>query len=446
MADKLIGSVFTRAKNAQARSFAGTARDVSRLMQVFRRTIDALTAAVENDEDPIEALDASVGWFTLLKIRHEVASIADTAHVDPLIVAADRYATLRKFAPDLLEALELRAGKGSARTIAAIELLRELNTSGKRDLPPNPPMPFRKEWQKLVVGEDGKVNRRLWEVATLAHVRNKLRSGEVWVERSVSYRRFDSYLLSEQKATPILAELRLPATADEWLAERSRQLDWRLKKFAQRLKRNDLHGVRFDDKRLQISPARTVVPDGAEALADRLDAMMPKIRITKLLDEVARETGFLKAFTNLRTGEPCPNESALLAAILADGTNLGLARMAAASEGVTRDQLIWTHYELSVATDLFGWTTIERPWGRIGTKGQRKIESYQDRRMAERMARKIRHRRKTASQRIGVAYREITSTQGLSQSPKATAAKGTVSRLDRFDGARPEPKDMLLPR
>lgn len=48
-------------------------------------------------------------------------------------------------------------------------------------------------------------------------------------------------------------------------------------------------------------------------------------------------------FTNLRTGEPCPNESALLATILADGTNLGLSRMAAASEGVTRDQLMWTH-------------------------------------------------------------------------------------------------------
>jgi hypothetical protein len=171
------------------------------------------------------------------------------------------------------------------------------NASGKRDLPPNPPMPFRKEWQKLVVGEDGKVNRRLWEIATLAHVRNKLRSGDVWVERSAGYRRFDSYLLSEQKAAPINADMGLPATADAWLAERSRQLDWRLKKYAQSLKRNDLHGVRFDDKRLQISPVRTVVPDGAKALADRLDAMMPKIRITELLHEVARYTGFLKAFT-----------------------------------------------------------------------------------------------------------------------------------------------------
>ena len=70
--------------------------------------------------------------------------------------------------------------------------------------------------------------------------------------------------------------------------------------------------------------------------------MLPRIRVTELLHEVARDTGFLGAFTNLRAGEPCPNENALLAAILADATNLGLARMAQASQGVTRDQLVWT--------------------------------------------------------------------------------------------------------
>ena len=343
MADKLIGGVFTRAKNAQARNFAASSRDVGRLMTIFGKTIDALTGAVDSGEDPIDAIDTAVGWHHLLKIRNEVAGIASAAHRDPLILAADKYATLRKFAPDLIEALELRAGKGSTKTIAAIELLRDVNRSGKRDLPPNPPMPFRKEWQKLVVGDDGKVNRRLWEVATLAHLRNKLRSGDVWLERSAGYRRFDSYLLSEPDAAPVVAGLGLPPTADEWLSERSRELDWRLRNFAQRLKRGDLAGVRFEDGRLQISPVRTSVPEAAEVLADRLDAMMPRIRITELLHEVARDTGFLAAFTNLRTGEPCPNESALLATILADGTNLGLSRMAAASEGVTRDQLMWTH-------------------------------------------------------------------------------------------------------
>ena len=303
MADKLIGSIFTRAKNAQARSYAATSKNVARLMLIFRRTIDALTDAVDTGEDPIEVLDASVGWNTLMKARPEVASIAETANLDPLTVAADRYATLRKFAPDLLETLQFRAGKGSAKTIAAIEMLRDLNRSGKRDLPTDAPMPFRKEWRKIVVGDNGKINRRLWEIATIAHLRNKLRSGDVWVERSAGYRQFDSYLLSEPKAKPIVSALGLPPTASEWLEQRGRELDWRLKKFAQRLKRDALEGVRFRDGRLQISPVRTIAMPDAEALADRLDAMMPRIRITELLHEVAQETGFLAAFTNLRTGE-----------------------------------------------------------------------------------------------------------------------------------------------
>ena len=69
---------------------------------------------------------------------------------------------------------------------------------------------------------------------------------------------------------------------------------------------------------------------------------MPAARITEVLHDVARATGFAAAFTNLRTGERCEDESALLAAVLADATNLGLGRMAAASHGVTRDKLIWT--------------------------------------------------------------------------------------------------------
>ena len=70
--------------------------------------------------------------------------------------------------------------------------------------------------------------------------------------------------------------------------------------------------------------------------------MMPAVRITEVLHDVSRATGFAQAFTNLRTGERCEDENALLAAVLADATNLGLGRMAAASHGVTRDKLIWT--------------------------------------------------------------------------------------------------------
>ena len=178
--------------------------------------------------------------------------------------------------------------------------------------------------------------------APIAHLRNKLRSGDIWVERSSSYRRFDSYLLSSGEAARIAGELGLPAAAESWLESRRRQLDWRLKRFAQLLCRGKLDGVALHDGKLSVTPVRANAPPEAEELAERIDHMMPRARITEILHEVARDTGFLSAFTNLRTGEPCLNENAHLAAILADATNLGLARMANASQGITRDQLVWT--------------------------------------------------------------------------------------------------------
>ena len=256
MADKLIGAAFTRGQNAQARQYNSTARDVGRLMRMFRGTIDALAAAAEAGEDPLHAVDEAVGWAKLLRARGEVAEIADTADVDPLVRAADRHATLRRFAPALLEALEFKAARGSDKTVAAVRLLRELADSRRREIPRDAPMPFRKEWRSLIVGADGRIDRRLYETAVLAHLRNKLRSGDVWVERSSAYRRFDSYMLAPAEAAQITSELGLPATADDWLESRGRELDWRLKRFVHRLQRGRLEGVELRDGRLHITPVR----------------------------------------------------------------------------------------------------------------------------------------------------------------------------------------------
>ena len=94
--------------------------------------------------------------------------------------------------------------------------------------------------------------------------------------------------------------------ADEWLESRGRELDWRLKRFAYRLARDQLDGVELREGRLYIRPIRTAPLPEVKAVGDRLDAMLPRVRVTELLHEVARGTGFLGAFTNFRTGDPCP--------------------------------------------------------------------------------------------------------------------------------------------
>lgn len=100
--------------------------------------------------------------------------------------------------------------------------------------------------------------------------------------------------------------------------------------------------VILDDGGLKISPLRNAAPEEAEDLKAQLYGLLPRVRITGLLAEVAVWTGFADRFSHVRSGEPPQDRSALMAAILADATNLGLGRMAESSQGLTHARLIWT--------------------------------------------------------------------------------------------------------
>ena len=98
-------------------------------MRLFHGTIDALAAAQESDRDAFEVVDQAVGWARLLRVRSEVAELADLAEEAPLRRAAWRWRTLRKFAPDLIAALEFRAARADDPVLAALRLLAELDRS-----------------------------------------------------------------------------------------------------------------------------------------------------------------------------------------------------------------------------------------------------------------------------------------------------------------------------
>ena len=256
MADKLIGGLFARARNATRRRYAASAGDVGRLMRLFHGTIDALAAAQAERPRRLRGRGRGrrLGQAAAGARRGRGAGRPRRARIR-CCRAADRWRTLRKFAPDLIEALEFRAARADDPVLAALRLLADLNRSGKRDVPPDAPMPFRKEWRRLVAA-DGTPDRRLYETAVLATLRDRLRSGDVWVERSSDYRRFDSYLLPAGAVPAAAAELGLPATADEWLATRGAELDRRLRRFARRLRRGELEGVELRDGRLHVAPVR----------------------------------------------------------------------------------------------------------------------------------------------------------------------------------------------
>ena len=116
---------------------------------------------------------------------------------------------------------------------------------------------------------------------------------------------------------------------------------FQLKQLAYRACARKLESVRLVGGALVVSPLESEVPDAAEALKWELNSFLPNVHITDLLAEVDGWTGFADKFTHLRTGDMVRNRSAILAAVLADATNLGPKRMAEASSNVSERQISW---------------------------------------------------------------------------------------------------------
>jgi TnpA family transposase len=106
-------------------------------------------------------------------------------------------------------------------------------------------------------------------------------------------------------------------------------------------KANDLPDAIITESGLKITPLDAAVPDAAQGLIDQAAMLLPHVKITDLLLEVDKWTGFTRHFTHLKNGDLAADKNLLLTAILADGINLGLTKMAEACPGTTYAKLSW---------------------------------------------------------------------------------------------------------
>ena len=98
------------------------------------------------------------------------------------------------------------------------------------------------------------------------------------------------------------------------------------------------------------------MPHAAEPLKTARYALLPKVRITELLSAVADWTGVADRFVHVRTGAPAADTQALMGSILADATNLRLARMADSSRDLTYARPLWTaQWHIPTSRSPGGW-------------------------------------------------------------------------------------------
>jgi TnpA family transposase len=345
MFNKLIGRLFAQANTRHKKRYVEAQQDTTKVLRLFRDTLRALVVASDTGRNAIDVLDDEVGWHRLLQAQPEVEAMVRDADPDPLLLAAERYSTIRKYTARFLETFTFCSSRKHDSLLAAIGTLKTLQTANRRTLPERVPIGhLSPRSRKLIFGDAGP-DRRLYEIATLAVLRERLRSGDIWVEGSRAFRPLDEQLMPKPAFAALKAtdELQLGVRGDAvaYLSEARQTLDFRLKRLAYRARNGRLEGVRIEAGQLVVTPLPGDVPAAAEELKWELADMYPLIEVPDLLMEVHHWTGFADRFTHVRTQEPPRSIPAMLAGVLADATNLGARRMAAASKGVSPQEIAW---------------------------------------------------------------------------------------------------------
>jgi len=346
MHDQMIGRLFNRSERRQQQGFQQNAKAINDKVRLYAEVGKALIAAYKAKTDLGEALESVLGWDQFATTVEEAERLVEPFDCDFLDEMRAQYPQIRQYSPTLLNTFEFQVAPPSASLLKAIELLREMNESGKRKVPGTAPRSFvRQRWAPHVFSGD-EIDRCYYELCALSELRNGLRSGDVWVIGSRRYGDFESYLIPKDSWAGVrqrgAAGVAVNIDCATYLNQRCEALDEQLRRVDSLAEKGALPEARLENDQLHFTALSRSVPETAEEWTERAYDLLPRIKLTDLLTEVDGWTRFTACFTHLHNSEPAKDKAVLLSAVLADATNQGLTKMADACPGLTFDRLSWT--------------------------------------------------------------------------------------------------------
>lgn len=259
---------------------------------------------------------------------------------------ATRYRSIKSFSPTLLERFDFIHAFTGDDFEQALTLVEEWQTGRRRKMPDVLPMTFMlPSWREFVRTPGSDIERTHYELSVLARLRDRLRSGDIYVRHSRKYAAPDSYLMPQDyfqaHQDELLAQLGFsddsPAPLDEQLAE----LEGQLPLVEQLINSSD--DIRLDEEgELVVSPLKAQeLPPSVRHLRQLLDSRLPRVELTDMLVEVDAWTGFSSELVGLESEPRRQDHTALLyAALLASACNIPLREMAQ-STGLDPGALWW---------------------------------------------------------------------------------------------------------
>lgn len=313
---------------------------VEMLLQAMDIVLDPRPA----DGNPLAVLYRQIEESALreaMEACREFKRLEESGYQDELRV---RHHHLSRYLPAFLK-LPFQAEPGSERLLTAIDLARGLEASKKRLLPADTPLDFiPAAWHPSLERKDGAVDRSLWEIGLALAVRDALRSGALYLPRSRHHVSFSHLIYSddrwERERKGAYQQLALFSEGDEVVAHLSKEFQEVAHKTAASMSANQFASV--SEGRLKLHRRDALeLSDRVVKLRRLIETSLPPVRIEDLLRQVDSWCGFSREFRALidapsRAGNIYPT---LLAALIAHGTNLGIAAMGQSAPGISVDML-----------------------------------------------------------------------------------------------------------
>jgi TnpA family transposase len=256
-----------------------------------------------------------------------------------------RHHLLKRYLPQLLK-LPFDGEPGTEILRAAIARAREIHSGERDELGDDAPTGFATGFWRhaLSAGDVTAPDLRTWELALAFAVRDALRSGDLYLAESRHHISFWNLVQGSEKWAAqreiAYVELKLPTDADRAVERLGTELDTAAEAFAAGLDKNSF--ARLEGGALALSRRDALeVPPAVRELRRVIETHLPRIRIEDLLVEVDSSCGFTRELVPVGSYTPRVENpyTTLLAALVAHGTNLGIATMAQSTKGISVDML-----------------------------------------------------------------------------------------------------------
>jgi TnpA family transposase len=342
--DQYIGDMMRETRNLFEKKHKDHRKQHKKAVDDLMRTVDYLLAHEYNEPIYLK----SIYQLTPEKILRSSCETIDRyqrleerGYADILCY---RYPSLRKYFADFIK-LPFQAEQGSKQLMDAIGIVRNLDSGELKQLPQQLPLSFvDNALRHALKGADGKVQRNIWELGVAIAIKDKFRSGDLYLPQSKRHVSFWHLIYNDAEwegARPT-AYQSLGFSTDTKDAINQLVANYRtaLKKAQINFANNDFAEIvngklklKRDDK---LERSKEI-----DRLQQTINSSLPKIRIEQLLMEVDQELKFTKHFIPLQKSKKHPEHfyKTLMAAIVSMATNLGVVTMANSTANITVDKL-----------------------------------------------------------------------------------------------------------